>query len=400
MAADTATDIGPAKGVTDWTARAAGWQDELARRADEAEQARELPQDIADRLAHDGFYAMVNPSGWGGQGATPLDYHDAVERLARGDAAPAWCTFISITAAYGMAFASTDAVRDLLNAPGMKAAGVFAPMGRAVRAEVDGMAGYRVNGRWAWGSGTRNADWISGGCFIADEQGELVLDENGRPQHLSAIFSAAQVRFHDTWTVTGLQGTGSTDFEVVDAFVPEDLAVRGFGTARDDEAIFRFPSFGLLAIGIAAVALGAARGAIEDFHALALAKVPTGGRNTLAQKSLIRRGVAEAEAAVRQGRAFLREAIAEAWQDALDGPVSMERRRDLRLATTSAVQSARRAVDTIYELAGGTAVYRTSPIQRRFRDVHVATQHIMVGPSTWELTGRLFLDQPTDISQL
>ena len=399
MPATTASDLKPA-GRKDWTDKAGAWRLELAERASETEAGRKLPQDIADRLADDGFYTMVNPVELGGAEATPLAYHDAVEALARGDAAPAWCTFISITAAYGMGFASSNKVRELLCAPGMKAAGVFAPMGRAVKAEKDGEAGYHVSGRWAWGSGTQNADWISGGCFLADESGDLILDEKGRPQHLSVIFSKDQVHFHDTWTVTGLQGTGSTDFEVKDVFVPDDLAVRGFGMARDDKAIFRFPSFGLLAIGIAAVALGAARGALDDFHELAVAKVPAGGRNTLAQKSLTHRAIAEAEAALRQGRAFLREAIEEAWRDALSGPVSVDRRRDLRLACTSAVQAAKRSVDTIYELAGGSSVYSSSPIQRRFRDVHVATQHIMVGPSTWEVTGRLFLDQPTDISQL
>ena len=66
----------------------------------------------------------------------------------------------------------------------------------------------------------------------------------------------------------------------------------------------------------------------------------------------------------------------------------------------SAVESAKQSVDLIYELAGGTAVYRTSPIQRRFRDVHVATQHMMVKQQTYELAGRLFMNQPTDTSQL
>ena len=54
----------------------------------------------------------------------------------------------------------------------------------------------------------------------------------------------------------------------------------------------------------------------------------------------------------------------------------------------------------MYDLAGGTAVYERSPLQRRHRDVHVATQHMLVAPATWELTGRLLLDLPTDTSQL
>ena len=62
--------------------------------------------------------------------------------------------------------------------------------------------------------------------------------------------------------------------------------------------------------------------------------------------------------------------------------------------------TAAQAVDLMYHLAGGTAVYRRSPLQRLFRDVHVATQHMMVGPATLELSGRLLLGLETDTSTL
>ena len=54
----------------------------------------------------------------------------------------------------------------------------------------------------------------------------------------------------------------------------------------------------------------------------------------------------------------------------------------------------------MYALGGGSAVYGSSPLQRRHRDVHVATQHMLVGPATWELTGRLALGLETDVGQL
>ena len=54
----------------------------------------------------------------------------------------------------------------------------------------------------------------------------------------------------------------------------------------------------------------------------------------------------------------------------------------------------------MYGLAGGSAVYRSSPLQRIFRDVHVATQHMMVSSSTLELTGRLLLGLETDTAML
>ena len=400
MPADGETDLKETVTEQVLLERASNWYDELSSRADEIEQGRKLPQDIADRLAADGFYAMCNPPEWGGAGASPLDYARTIETLARADASAAWCAFIATTAAYSMSFANTQAVQRLLQEPGVIAAGIFAPMGRATPTVHEGVDGYVVNGRWAWGSGSQNAHWISAGCFLADESGKIVPDEKGRPQHLSAIFAADQLTFIDTWTVTGLQGTGSTDFEVSDAFVPEDRIVRGLGTARSDAPIFRFPAFGMLAIGIGAVALGAARGALDDIYELAVGKVPAGSRSPLAEKSSTHRDVARAEAYLGQGRAFLHEAIDAAWHEAQSGAVPVALKRDLRLATTSAVESAKQSVDLIYELAGGTAVYRTSPIQRRFRDVYVATQHMMVKQQTYELAGRLFMNQPTDTSQL
>jgi hypothetical protein len=54
----------------------------------------------------------------------------------------------------------------------------------------------------------------------------------------------------------------------------------------------------------------------------------------------------------------------------------------------------------MYDLGGGTSVYQRSPLQRVFRDVHVATQHMMVSPATLELTGRILFGLETDTSQL
>lgn len=377
--------------------RARAYHEELSARAEEIEALRKLPQDLADRLAQDGLYTLCNPPEFGGEGASPRTYARVVEELARGDASAGWCTFIAITASFAVASGDTPAIRDLLCRPGVILAGVFAPNGRACPHTRDGVEGYLVSGRWAWGSGAQNAHWISAGCLIVDEAGTLQKAEDGRPQHLSAILPREDVSTIDTWTVTGLQGTGSADFEAREVFVPKDRTYLRFGSAGPDHPIFRFPQFGMLAIGIGAVALGAARAAMEDFHGFAGNKVPQGNRRTLAEKPGTQRDVAMAEAAIRQGRAFFYEAIDAAWAAAQAGDITADHRRDVRLATTAAVQSAKMAVDLIYELAGGTSVYRTSPIQRRFRDIHVATQHMMVGKSTYELAGRLLLGLPTDM---
>jgi alkylation response protein AidB-like acyl-CoA dehydrogenase len=168
-----------------------------------------------------------------------------------------------------------------------------------------------------------------------------------------------------------------------------------------DAPLYRFPQFTLLALGIGAVALGLARAAIDELIGLAGKKTPQGAKRRLAERASVQSGVAEAEARWRSARAFLYEALAAAWQEATLGErVALALRRDLRLATTHAVRASAEAVDAMYALGGGSSVYRRSRLQRCFRDVHVVTQHMMVGPPTLELAGRLFLGLETDSSQL
>lgn len=378
---------------------AEGYAEEIAARANEIEALRKLPQDLADRLAADQLYNVCNPPDFGGPGGSPRAYAEVAETLARADASVGWCCFISITSALSMASANTEVTRALFREKGVVTAGVFAPSGRARPVVCDGVDGYLASGRWSWGSGSQNARWVSAGCLVVDENDTIEQDEHGDPRNVGMIFRADDIEFLDTWDVMGLQGTGSTDFQVTEVFVPKDRTIGHYGRPVGEIPIFRFPYFAFLAMGVGAVALGAARAAMEDFDAFAGKKVPQGQSRALAEKLATQKDVAKAEAAIRSGRAFFYEAIDAAWEAALAGEVKAEHRRDLRLATTHAVASARTAVDLIHEMAGGTSVYRRSPIQRRFRDIHVATQHMVVNPSTYEIAGRLLLGLPTNIDR-
>ena len=166
-------------------------------------------------------------------------------------------------------------------------------------------------------------------------------------------------------------------------------------------ALYSFPLFGLLAIGIASVALGIARGAIEDLASLAGAKTPAAGRKTLAERATVQAQLARAEASLRAARALVLGEADAAWSAAeRGGEMPQQHRLGLRLAASHATEVAAEVVTTMYHAGGGTSIYDSSMLQRRFRDVHVATQHMMVAPATWELGGRLLLGLPTDTKQL
>jgi alkylation response protein AidB-like acyl-CoA dehydrogenase len=205
----------------------------------------------------------------------------------------------------------------------------------------------------------------------------------------------------DTWHTLGLRGTGSHDSVADEVFVPGDRVFSIFNGPVVDRPLYRFPVFGFFALSIGAAALGNARAAIDDLIELACDKKGLGSTRTLAERPASQAAVATAESALGAARALYYEAIETAWQASQgDEGVSVEARNHLRLAATHAARTSADVVRTMYDLAGGTAIYDSSPLQRRFRDAYTATAHFQVNEASRELPGRLLLDQPADVATL
>lgn len=367
----------------------------------ESEELRHLPQRTAQALADAGFYRMFTPRHLGGHEVDVGTFVQVIERLARANPSAAWCTFISCTSAIVAGYLPEDEARAIFSLPDVKLAGVFAPRGRAMPAEQDGVAGYIVNGSWPWGSGTRNADYISGGCLVIDEHGKAETTPDGTPNVHLAIFSATQVSLIDNWHVLGMRGTGSNEFDVRDVFVPATRTVSLLTDTPRDGALYKFPVFCLLAVGIASVALGVARQAIDSLIELANEKTPQGSARLLAERTSTQEHVARSEARLRAATAFLHNTVDSAWQASLaPGAISTDHKRDIRLSTTFATEEAAAIVDRMHRTAGGSSVFESSALEHCLRDVHVATQHMMVNESTYEVVGRLFLGLPTNVAML
>ena len=360
---------------------------EIRQRAADIESARRMPDDLARRMAEAGLFRILVPEQYGGGQVHPRVFFETVEATSRADAAVGWCLMIGTTTS--LLAASIDpawAKTIYADQPDVITCGVTAPVGRAVR--VDG--GLEINGEWPFGSGSQISDWICGGCFIYQD-GKPLMGDHG-PQALLAFFPASEVTIHDTWHTSGLCGTGSHHFGVNGAFVPEGRWSLLGGRPRIDAPLYRFPTLGLLALGVSAVSLGIAQHAIEVFIEFAGSKTPTGSRRTLSARSAVQKDLAIANARVRSARAYTLETIDRAWQQAnASGKLSIETKAELRLAATNTAWSAVDAVERLYHTAGGTSVYRDSELQRCFRDVNVTTQHIMVAQPTYEVVGKIAL---------
>ncbi|MCI4062050.1 acyl-CoA dehydrogenase family protein [Micromonospora sp. R77] len=357
------------------------------------EQAGRLPEPLLGRLAELGVFRLAAPRSAGGLEADPLTLCTIVHDLARADGSVGWCAMIAAATSVTLGHLDEQVAADLLADPGFLIAGVAAPLGRA--RPVDD--GYRLTGRWAFASASRHATWLVLGAVLAGESGP-----GGRPVLRHLVVPAAEVLSHDTWQVAGLRATGSDDVEARDVLVPANRSFSLFGPVPPRPgALYAFPVFSYLSLGVGAAALGIARAAVDEIGRLAREKPIPGQGGTIAGRPAVRTAVARAEMLLGGGWHLLRATVAECWQTALAGdPVTLEQRARLRLAAANAAGSAAAAVDLAYQAGGGTSVYASSPLQRHFRDVHVATQHAMVGPDIVELAGAVLLGQQVDTARL
>lgn len=361
----------------------------LEARISELETARRLPADMAQTLAEHGFFRMVLPKDYQGLELPPARMIEVLDTLGQANASVAWCVMIGATTALNAAYLPDYHARTIWADPNMITGGVFAPKGKAV---LDGDH-YRVNGRWAWGSGSANCGWLVGGALVVGQS---------PPSARMMWFERDQVELIDTWHTMGMRGTGSGDLAVADVLVPKDRSVSlTDDKARIERPLYAFPAFGMLAMAIAGVALGNAQGAIDDLIDIAGGKVPTGSRRPLAERASTQVDVAKAEGMLRAARTYLLDSAELAYEGACaHGELTLAERANLRIAATHAVRTSAEVTRMMHDLGGGTSVYESCPLSRRFRDAHVATQHIMVAPGSLELAGRALLGIEGDYGQL
>jgi indole-3-acetate monooxygenase len=366
----------------------------LARKlAVETDRARRLPEELVAALRDSGLLRAGAPVEVDGSELAPGAALRCAEEVARGDASAGWCVSIAITSSLLAAYLPSEAREELFGGGQGIAAGVWAPRGKAV--PVDG--GVVVSGRWAFCSGITHADLLFAGCFVD----RPARPSSERPAPSVVALPKEDLEILDTWHTLGLRGTGSHDAVAQDVFVPGARVFSLFDGPVLNRSLYRFPIFGFFALSIGAAALGNARAAIDALVELAAGKVGLGSSRTLAERSGTQAAVAGAEASLSAARAFYYAAIEAAWRAGqLDEPVPVALRNDLRLAATHAVRTSAEVARAMYDLAGGSAIYDQSPLQRHFRDAHTATAHFQVNAASRELPGRILLGQAADASML
>lgn len=368
-------------------ARALGPSITAAR--DQIEAERNLPLPLVEAMKQAGLFRILLPREFGGSDGNPLTAMRVIEEISRVDGAAGWNLMIAMEQAMFAGILAPETARAIWGPdPDAITAGSAAAAGRALAVA----GGYRVSGQWPFNSGCNHARWLWGVCRVYD--GDTArLQPNGNPLVRSMLMPVEQCQILDTWDTAGLRGTGSHDFTVSDVFVPEE---RSFFHAADRQwpadPLFKIPYVSIAAITVTSVPLGIARAAIDALIELAATKTPRHPAVPLRERAVVQADIGRAEALLRSARAFLFETVAAAWQSALAGAATtFEQRLMMRLAATHMAITAAQVVDLMYNAGGATSIYTRSPLERCFRDVHVATQHAQVMAVNFETAGQVFL---------
>ncbi|HEU5308325.1 MAG TPA: acyl-CoA dehydrogenase family protein [Acidimicrobiia bacterium] len=373
-------------------AQAQGLADLVGAEAARSEADATLSPVVVEAFHETGLFGLMVPKELGGEEADLPTVLSVYEEVSRADGSAGWTLLANATtSAFAGAYTGPAAVAEMFAGERIPvAAGQFSPRGTAVRAGDRAGDGYVVSGRYSFGSGSAHSPWIGGGALELRD-GEFVLGASGLPRIRAYFVPRERVEFLDNWDVMGLAGTGSYDYEVPEQTIADDFTFDLIvAEPRRGGPVYRLGVLGLTAAGHAAFALGVGRRGMEELTRIVQTKHRLGA-DPLRDQQLFRHDYAMHDAALHAARAFVYESFATV-QDVLesgDDPTTVQRQR-LRQAATYATRVATDAVRFAYT-AAGTDALRPSVLQRCFRDLHAATQHLVVDNNTLTETTRVLL---------
>ena len=333
------------------------------------------------------MFDLARPRALGGEEVDLLTFVRTVKEAARADGSAGWCTMISGGYASLGGLLPRAGAAEVFGSGTTVIAGNLGPMGQAVR--VPG--GYRVRGRWPCGSNGPHAHWFVGGAMVLEADAPILLP-NGMPQITLVCVPRRDVTLIDTWTATGLCGTGSHDYAIADVFVPETRTFWFAEAPREPGPLYALPMVAAYGTAIAAVPVGIAEHTLELYAQLAPQKKPTRSPLTLQEKATVHDRVGVALATVAAATAYLERVVTEAWAVvAAGGRLDWAQRGQLWLGSTHAAQLAMQAIEQLYTIAGATAVYAASEFDRCLRDARTAVQHVTTQFVNYEIAGKQFV---------
>jgi len=337
-----------------------------------------------------GLFKALQPKRYGGLEFDPIDFYRATARIGEVCGSTAWVFGILGVHPWQLALFPDETQAEIWGVDdSVLVASTYAPVGRVTRDE----GGFRLSGQWPWSSGTDHCDWVMlGGVDMTDP---------GQPDMRTFLLPREDYEIVDTWHSVGLQGTGTNDILVLDAFIPEARTLsfsdmsrcESPGNALNSNPIYRLPFASVFSSTIAAASLGIARGAWLRFQEVVSERVKIAYGEAAREDPHGQIKLAQTSSILDAGWLQLERNIVELTERVRGGEdADLLMRARLRHDQAYAVRRAVEAIDVCFDASGGSALRQTHPLQRFWRDLHGARHHaINEYERTAEMYGQLLL---------
>jgi alkylation response protein AidB-like acyl-CoA dehydrogenase len=370
----------------------------LRRYHEEIEREQRLAPALVGALREAGFYKMVIPRSLGGLQLDPLTYLRVVELLAEGCGSVGWNL-------------GNGGVGQLVTL-GLPDEGVDEIYGKRADTIIAGTAvpgggratpvagGYRVTGHWQFGTGCQEASWMLGSFQVIGDDGEPRRHPDGGSLYWRGVFARTEVEIvPGSWDVSGLRGTGSSDWTVEDVFLPERRTMPQVGIPLENQwsrwpgLTYQLPVQCWVGPHHSAVITGIARAGLNALIELGGGKQPRGRpAGLLCDSPQVQDAIGRADAILNAGRAYRTAMITELWNTIAAGKeTTLEQRARCRLAAVHSADNAREAMDLMYRHGGSTSFQRNSRLAECWRDLHTVGQTVTLAPEWYPIGGRVYL---------
>jgi len=352
----------------------------------EMESIRRLPDEIVQQLEAIGVFRMFAPRQFGGGELAFPNALELIRRISTVDGSIGWIAAINSGACLVLPRLPKSALSEIYS-DGADQIVAGSAQAQGIGRRVPG--GWRVSGRWPFTSGCTAANWIIAGFKDA----EPAADE--KPITRQMLLRSDRYTIEDTWKVLGLRGTGSHHVSITDAFVADEFVMTlGPSELSVDAPLYRHPAH-LIALGHGAVHLGIAQAAVADVVALQRVR-PNDGSG---RRDLITYELGKCHGRLNAAQAVFNLQVNSNWSDAMNNVPANP--ATLGNTVQTLVHIAAETLDivrTCFEIAGSAAIYENCPLERRLRDIQVATQHGLIQRANWMAGGKAILEQDVGAS--
>lgn len=352
--------------------------EDIRGRRQELHELGHIPQDIVRKFQDIGIYRALVPEQFCGSGSTAGQFLRMIEAISAADGSAGWVASFGFATKYLSSLPAGTLAEIYRSSPDVVFAGAVFPPQRAVRDK----SGYRVSGRWGFGSGSMGASLI--GVGIKAEG-----DDGGLPR--MAVMPREKVQIEENWDVIGMFATGSHDLVVDDVWVPEEYTLIRGAPPSIDSAAYRYPTMAMAAQVLAIVGAGVAREAIDELVRMGTKQSITGAP-TMADRPSVQIALSQMEASLNSARSWFYEETDRVWELARSAnPITAGDCARLRIAATHIAKTGADVTRRAFELSGTTGIFASHPLSRLLMDALVVAQHAFLNDGTWQSGGAVLL---------